>query len=132
LEPQKRRIALQSDVSKKSFVRVFFCAKEHLVIFFRRSQWIDAATLKLIELILLDEQTQSILIGLIRDDSDASINFDTRGLRNKELLQDIIPDPLALESLSQLLAEPHAPETVHSLKTVSRKTEGNPSLSVIF
>jgi tRNA A-37 threonylcarbamoyl transferase component Bud32 len=39
------------------FVRAF-CAKEHpLVIFLDDLQWIDSATLKLIELILLDEQT---------------------------------------------------------------------------
>jgi len=42
-------------------------SKEHpLAIFFDDLQWIDSATLKLIELMLLDEQTQYLfLIGAI-------------------------------------------------------------------
>ncbi len=50
------------------FVRVF-CSQEHpLVIFLDDLQWIDSATLKLIELLLLDEQTQFLfLIGAYRD-----------------------------------------------------------------
>ncbi|WP_017314173.1 ATP-binding protein [Mastigocladopsis repens] len=52
----------------QNFVRVF-CSKEHpLVIFLDDLQWSDSATLKLIELILLDEQTQYLfLIGAYRD-----------------------------------------------------------------
>jgi serine/threonine protein kinase len=50
------------------FIRVF-CSKEHpLVIFLDDLQWADSATLNLIELIMLDEQTQSLfLIGAYRD-----------------------------------------------------------------
>ncbi|BAU15375.1 serine/threonine protein kinase and signal transduction histidine kinase with GAF and PAS/PAC sensor [Leptolyngbya sp. NIES-3755] len=116
------------------FVRVF-CAKEHpLVIFLDDLQWIDAATLKLIELILLDEQTQSLfLIGAYRDHEVTPTHpliLTLESLRNQgAILQDIILTPLTLESLSQLLAETlhHTPETVHALaQTVSRKTEGNP------
>ncbi|MBD3887086.1 PAS domain S-box protein [Phormidium tenue FACHB-886] len=116
------------------FVRVF-CAKEHpLVIFLDDLQWIDAATLKFIELILLDEQTQSLfLIGAYRDNEVTPTHpliLTLESLRNQgAMLQDIILTALTLESLSQLLAETfhHTPETVHSLaKTVSRKTEGNP------
>ncbi len=57
----------------QSFVRVF-CDKEHpLVIFLDDLQWIDSATLKLIELMLLDEQTQFLfLIGAYRDNE---VNF---------------------------------------------------------
>jgi len=116
------------------FVRVF-CAKEHpLVIFLDDLQWIDAATLKLIELILLDEQTQSLfLIGAYRDNEVTPTHpliLTLESLRNQgAMLQEIILTPLTLESLSQLLAETfhHTPETVHSLtQTVSCKTEGNP------
>ncbi len=66
----------------QKFVRVF-CSKEHpLVIFLDDLQWIDSATLKLIELILLDEQTQYLfLIGAYRDNevtSNASVGFNAR------------------------------------------------------
>lgn len=116
------------------FVRVF-CAKEHpLVIFLDDLQWIDAATLKLIELILLDEQTQSLfLIGAYRENEVTPTHplvLTLESLRNQgAILQHINLTPLTLESLSQLLAETlhHSPETVHSLaQTVARKTEGNP------
>ncbi|GAA6616638.1 hypothetical protein NUACC26_024440 [Scytonema sp. NUACC26] len=52
----------------QNFVRVF-CSPEHpLTIFLDDLQWIDSATLKLIELMLLDEQTQFLfLIGAYRD-----------------------------------------------------------------
>ncbi|QDL07467.1 serine/threonine protein kinase [Brasilonema octagenarum UFV-E1] len=116
------------------FMRAF-CAKEHpLVIFLDDLQWIDSATLKLIELILLDEQTQYLfLIGAYRDNEVSPTHplvLTLENLRNQgAILQEIILTPLTLKSLSQLLAETlhHNPETVHSLaQTVSRKTEGNP------
>ncbi|MBP5974044.1 PAS domain S-box protein [Brasilonema sp. CT11] len=116
------------------FMRAF-CAKEHpLVIFLDDLQWLDSATLKLIELILFDEQIQYLfLIGAYRDNEVTpthSLVLTLEKLRNQgAMLQEIILTPLTLESLSQLLAETlhHNPETVHSLaQTVSRKTEGNP------
>ncbi|MBW4594472.1 MAG: AAA family ATPase [Brasilonema angustatum HA4187-MV1] len=116
------------------FVRAF-CAKEHpLVIFLDDLQWIDFATLKLIELILLDEQTQYLfLIGAYRDNEVTpthSLVLTLKKLRNQgAMLQQIILTPLTLEPLSQLIAETlhHNPDTVRSLaQAVSRKTEGNP------
>nr|MDZ8016259.1 PAS domain S-box protein [Nostoc sp. ZfuVER08] len=116
------------------FVRVF-CAKEHpLVIFLDDLQWVDSATLKLIELILLDEQTQSLfLIGAYRDHEVSpthSLILMLESLRNQgAVLQEIILTPLTLEPLSQLIAETlhRNPDTVRSLaQVVLRKTEGNP------
>ncbi|MEG4058755.1 MULTISPECIES: PAS domain S-box protein [unclassified Microcoleus] len=116
------------------FVRTF-CAKEHpLVIFLDDLQWIDSATLKLIELILLDEQTQSLLlIGAYRDhevSSTHSLILMLESLRKQgAALQEITLTPLTLESLTQLVAETlhRNPDTVRSLaQVVLRKTEGNP------
>ncbi|MEG4031061.1 MULTISPECIES: PAS domain S-box protein [unclassified Microcoleus] len=116
------------------FVRAF-CAKEHpLVIFLDDLQWIDSATLKLIELILLDEQTQSLfLIGAYRDyevSSTHSLILMLESLRNQgAALQEITLPPLTLEPLTQLVAETlhRNPDTVRSLaQVVLRKTEGNP------
>ncbi|MBW4685483.1 MAG: PAS domain S-box protein [Komarekiella atlantica HA4396-MV6] len=116
------------------FVRVF-CSKEHpLVIFLDDLQWIDSATLKLIELILLDEQTQYLfLIGAYRDNEvhpTHPLVLTLDKLRKQGVvLQEIILKPLTLEALSQLIAETlhHNIDTVRSLaQLVLRKTEGNP------
>ncbi|MBD2536613.1 AAA family ATPase, partial [Nostoc flagelliforme FACHB-838] len=116
------------------FVRAF-CAKEHpLVVFLDDLQWIDSATLKLIELILLDEQTQSLfLIGAYRDhevSSTHSLILMLESLRNQgAALQEITLTPLTLEPLTQLVAETlhRNPDTVRSLaQVVLHKTEGNP------
>ncbi|MBD2000556.1 AAA family ATPase, partial [Leptolyngbya sp. FACHB-541] len=116
------------------FVRAF-CAKEHpLVIFLDDLQWIDSATLKLIELILLDEQTQSLfLIGAYRDNELTPTHplvLTLESLRKGgAVFQEIILTPLTLEPLSQLIAETlhHNSDIVRSLaQVVLRKTEGNP------
>ncbi|WP_204154194.1 PAS domain S-box protein [Leptolyngbya sp. CCY15150] len=116
------------------FVRAF-CAKEHpLVIFLDDLQWIDSATLKLIELILLDEQIQYLfLIGAYRDNKLTPTHplvLTLERMRNQgAVLQEIILTPLTLEPLSQLVAETlhRNPDTVRSLaQVVLRKTEGNP------
>ena len=75
------------------------------MIFLDDLQWIDAATLKLIELILLDEQTQSLfLIGAYRDNEVTPTHpliLTLESLRNQgAMLQEIILTPLTLESLS--------------------------------
>ena len=116
------------------FVRAF-CAKEHpLVIFLDDLQWIDSATLKLIELILLDEQIQYLfLIGAYRDNELTPTHplvLTLESMRNQgAVLQEIILAPLTLEPLTQLVAETlhRNPDTVRALaQVVSRKTEGNP------
>ncbi|MBC1236823.1 PAS domain S-box protein [Nostoc sp. 2RC] len=118
----------------QNFVRVF-CSKEHpLVIFLDDLQWFDSATLKLIELILLDEQTQYLfLIGAYRDSEvhpTHPLVLTLLELRNQgALLQEITLAPLTLEPLSQLIAETLGRniDTVRSLaQLVLRKTEGNP------
>jgi predicted ATPase/signal transduction histidine kinase/tRNA A-37 threonylcarbamoyl transferase component Bud32 len=118
----------------QKFVRVF-CSKEHpLVIFLDDLQWIDSATLKLIELMLLDEQTQSLfLIGAYRDNEvhpTHPLVLMLEGLRKQgAVLQEIVLAPLTLEPLSQLIAETLHQDTdsVRSLaQLVLRKTEGNP------
>ncbi|HBL58500.1 MAG TPA: hypothetical protein DDZ80_08275 [Cyanobacteria bacterium UBA8803] len=118
----------------QSFVRVF-CSKEHpLVIFLDDLQWSDSATLKLIELIMLDEQTQSLfLIGAYRDNEvnpTHPLVFTLERLRKQgAVFQEIILAPLTLEPLSQLIAETlhHNTDTVRSLaQLVLCKTEGNP------
>ncbi len=118
----------------QQFIRVF-CSELHpLVIFLDDLQWIDSATLQLIELMLLDEQAQSLfLIGAYRDhevNPAHPLALTLEKLRQQgAVLQEISLLPLPLEPLSQLIAETlHSNvDTVGSLaQLVLRKTEGNP------
>jgi PAS domain S-box-containing protein len=118
----------------QQFIRVF-CSKEHpLVIFLDDLQWADSATLKLIELMMLDEQTQFLfLIGAYRNNEvnpAHPLALTVERLRKQRaVLQEIILTPLTLEPLSQLIAGTlhQNTDTVCSLaELVLRKTEGNP------
>jgi PAS domain S-box-containing protein len=118
----------------QNFVRVL-CSEEHpLVIFLDDLQWIDSATLKLIELMLLDQQSQSLfLIGAYRDHEVTPthpLGLMLESLRKQGVvLQEIVLEPLTLEPLSQLIAETlhQSTDNVGSLaELVLRKTEGNP------
>ncbi|BFM38385.1 AAA family ATPase [Synechocystis sp. LKSZ1] len=118
----------------QQFIRVF-CSKDRpLAIFLDDLQWVDSATLKLIELIMLDEQIQSLfLIGAYRDNEvnpTQPLMLTLERLRKQgAVLQEIALAPLTLKPVSQLLAETlyQNSATVRSLaELVLRKTEGNP------
>ncbi len=118
----------------QQFIRVF-CSESHpLAIFLDDLQWIDSATLKLIELMLLDEQAQFLfLIGAYRDREVSPTHpliLVLERLREQgAVLQEIVLAPLTLEPLTQLIAETlhQNTNTVGSLaELVLSKTEGNP------
>jgi len=118
----------------QNFIRAI-CSKEHpLVIFLDDLQWADSATLKLIELMMTDTDTQYLfLIGAYRDNEvnpTHPLMMTLDGLRNVGATVNFITlAPLALEPISQLIAD-----TLHSdiasvkplAELVVRKTEGNP------
>ncbi|MEG3941519.1 serine/threonine-protein kinase PknK [Microcoleus sp. S36b_A3] len=118
----------------QNFIRAF-CAKEHpLVIFLDDLQWADSATLKLIELMMTDTDTQYLfLIGAYRDNEvnpTHPLMMTLEGLRNLgATLNFITLAPLELEHINQLIAD-----TLHSdnksvnllAELVQRKTIGNP------
>ena len=124
----------------QSFIRVF-CSESHpLVIFLDDLQWVDSATLKLIELILTDTETQSLfLIGAYRDNEvhpSHSLMITLGQLRRGgATLGQITLAPLEPEAIAQLIAD-----TLHSdISTVSslaelvlRKTGGNPFFTTEF
>jgi len=118
----------------QSFIRVF-CSKEHpLVIFLDDLQWVDSATLKLIELMMTDSETQHLfLIGAYRDNEvkpSHRLMMTLEGLRREgTTINQITLATLALDAIAQLIAE-----TLHSdtasvqplAELVLRKTGGNP------
>ena len=132
---------LGSTESQNRFNRVFsqfiraFCTKKHpLVIFLDDLQWADSATLKLIELMMTDNETQYLfLIGAYRDNEVSPthpLTIALEGLKKKGVIVNSITlVPLALESISQLIADTLHSDTkkVNSLaELVKQKTGGNP------
>ena len=117
-----------------NFIQVF-CSKEHpLVIFLDDLQWADSATLKLIQLIMVETDMQYLfLIGGYRNNEvhpTHPLMMTLETLRKQGVtINQITLAPLALESISQLIAE-----TLHSdtnsvqplAELVLKKTGGNP------
>ena len=118
----------------QNFIRVF-CQPQHpLVIFLDDLQWADSATLKLIELMMTDEQTKYLfLIGAYRDNEVSSTHpliMTLESLRNQEsIINYIALSPLEIDHVTNLIAETlHSDrESVKSLaELVISKTNGNP------
>ncbi|MEH2039990.1 AAA family ATPase [Nostoc sp.] len=118
----------------QKFIRAC-CSHEHpLVIFLDDLQWVDSATLKLIELILSDREMQSLfLIGAYRDNEVTQAHplmATLEKLKQETIaINQIILAPLELGAVAQLIAE-----TLHTrtesiaplVELVWRKTNGNP------
>jgi predicted ATPase/signal transduction histidine kinase len=117
-----------------NFIRVF-CTKEHpLVLFLDDLQWADSVTLKLIELMMTDADSQYLfLIGAYRDNevSPAHPLMTTLDGLKKEgaAINSITLAPLDVEPINQLIADTlhHDIASVNPLaELVVKKTEGNP------
>jgi len=116
----------------QNFIRVF-CQPEHpLAIFLDDLQWVDSATLKLLELVTTDEDNTALfLIGAYRDnevDPTHSLIMTLDKLREENVtINKITLKPLAFEHVNQLIAESLHQKAVGSLTNlVMRKTGGNP------
>jgi PAS domain S-box-containing protein len=122
------------------FIRVFCVAEHPLVIFLDDLQWADSATLRSIELMMTDAQTQYLfLIGTYRDNEVNAAHplmMTLEALRKGQAtLSQITLAPLASNAIAQLIAD-----TLHSdMSNVSslaelafRKTGGNPFFVNVF
>jgi predicted ATPase/signal transduction histidine kinase/CheY-like chemotaxis protein len=118
----------------QKFIRVF-CQPEHpLVIFLDDLQWVDSATLKLVETIITDLNTHHLfLIGAYRDNEVSPphpLIMTLEGLRQQGMLiNQITLGPLNFQDLAHLISDTlHRDEqTVKPLaELVMRKTQGNP------
>jgi predicted ATPase/signal transduction histidine kinase/FixJ family two-component response regulator len=112
-----------------------FCQPEHpLVMFLDDLQWVDSATLKLLELVMTDQDSTALfLIGAYRDnevDPTHPLKMTLDKIRFDHVtINQITLKPLAFEHLNQLIADSlhHNLETVGALtELVMRKTGGNP------
>ncbi|WP_188567516.1 ATP-binding protein, partial [Undibacterium terreum] len=122
------------------FIAVFARPEHPLVLFFDDLQWLDVATLDLIEDLLTRPNPQNLLlIGAYRDNEVNSTHLLMRKLDTIKAeggnVTEITLDPLTREHLEQLIADAlHCkPEQVASLASlVHEKTAGNPFFGVQF
>jgi PAS domain S-box-containing protein len=116
------------------FIRACCSYKHPLVIFLDDLQWVDSATLKLMELMLSDRDMQYLfLIGAYRNNevpqTHPLITTLEKLKQENVAIHQIALAPLALESVTHLIAETlhSAPEAIAPLaELVWRKTNGNP------
>ncbi len=144
--PQPKIQELGANETQNRFNIIFqnfiglFCQPEHpLVIFLDDLQWVDSATLKLIKLMMTDEETKHLfLIGAYRDNEVNSTHhllitlnaiYSQSGNMNHGQINQIDLTPLKFEHITQLIAE-----TLHNdrgsvqqlAELVETKTGGNP------
>jgi PAS domain S-box-containing protein len=116
------------------FIRACCSYKHPLVIFLDDLQWVDSATLKLMELMLSDREMQYLfLIGAYRDNevppTHPLVTTLEKLKQENVAIHQIALAPLELESVSHLIAETlhSSPDAIAPLaELVWHKTNGNP------
>jgi serine/threonine protein kinase len=124
----------------RRFIGVFARPEHPLALFLDDLQWLDAATLDLLEDLLTRPDVQHLLlIGAYRDnevDSTHPLMRQFEAMRQAgAILQDIVLAPLTCEDLGQLIADSlHCePERTAPLaQLIHEKTTGNPFFAVQF
>ncbi|OQW93420.1 MAG: hypothetical protein BWK79_11235, partial [Beggiatoa sp. IS2] len=124
----------------QSFLRVLCTPTHPLVIFFDDLQWADSASLKLIKLMLTDEQTHSLLIiGTYRNNevsaSSPLMTMLASLRKEKAVINHIHLVPLQLAFITEMIVETlHcAPAMAEPLaELVLQKTNGNPFFAKEF
>ena len=139
--PQPPLIELGADEAQNRFNRVFinfmrvFCQKEHpLVIFLDDLQWVDGATLKLIELIMgMGELHHFLLIGAYRknevDRSHPLMTTLDTVVKGGSILRYIEVSPLSSDSVANMIADmlhKKNEDVVELAELITFKTGGNP------
>ncbi|MBP5972244.1 AAA family ATPase [Brasilonema sp. CT11] len=116
------------------FLRVFSKKEHPLVIFIDDLQWADLASLKLIELLITDVDSQYILIiGAYRNNEvDAThplIQTLEQIKKDGARVKNILLQPLKIPYINQLIADTLScsiEKSKHLAELVSNKTQGNP------
>ena len=118
-----------------NFIKVF-CKKEHpLVIFLDDLQWVDAATLKLIKLMVTDTDTQYLFLIVSYRNNEVEnahpLMITLQELRHQRaIINQINLAPLKLEHISEIIADTlqttHITQVKALAELVKHKTDGNP------
>jgi predicted ATPase/transcriptional regulator with GAF, ATPase, and Fis domain len=124
----------------RGFIGVFARAEHPLALFLDDLQWLDGATLDLLEdLLTQTDVRQLLLIGAYRDNEVDSAHPLTRKLaeirRTGAAVHEIVLTPLSKESLGQLIADSLHCEQERAFplaQLVHEKTGGNPFFSIQF
>ena len=124
----------------RRFIAVFARPEHPLTLFLDDLQWLDAATLDLLEDLLTRPDVQHLmLIGAYRDNEVDSLHPLARKLeairKAGAIVQEIVLEPLAREDLGRLIGDAlHCgPERATPLaQLVHQKTAGNPFFAIQF
>jgi predicted ATPase/GAF domain-containing protein len=138
LPPQEAKNRFQ--MVFRRFLGVFAHQEHPLALFLDDLQWLDSATLELLEHLLTHSQVRHLLlVGAYRDNEVGSSHPLTRSLeaiRNANAsVHEIVLAPLGLSDVGRLIADAlHcAPERVAPLaQLVQEKTGGNPFFAIQF
>jgi PAS domain S-box-containing protein len=139
LPPQEAHARFQAVLRR--FLCVFAQAEHPLVLFLDDLQWLDTATLELLEQLLAGQEMRNLLlIGAYRDNEvDAQHplmrTLDAMRRASQVALHEIVLAPLALDDVARLLADTlHcAREQVQGLaELLQEKTGGNPFFTIQF
>ncbi|MEG4319488.1 MULTISPECIES: AAA family ATPase [unclassified Microcoleus] len=123
----------------KQFISVFTAQEHPLVVFLDDLQWADSASLKLIELLVTDSDSQYLLlIGAYRDNEVSAAhpliqtieNIQKAGAGLPERVSNIVLAPLELSHVEQLISETLKSRISEKIKLFAEllfnKTQGNP------
>ena len=124
----------------RRFISVFARPEHPLALFLDDLQWLDAATLDLMEDLLTQPDVQHLmLIGAYRDNEVNPAHPLMRKLeamrRAGAILQDIILAPLGCEDLAQLIVDSLGCEMERAIalaRLIHDKTGGNPFFAIQF
>ncbi|WP_439370346.1 AAA family ATPase [Bradyrhizobium sp. DASA03120] len=136
LPPHDASLRFKSVLSR--LIAVFAQAEHPLALFFDDLQWLDAATLDVIDHLLVEPDLNNLLlIGAYRDDEVTPAHPLMRRLRaiqdSEARLRKIALKPLGLEDVNLMLAESLRSRRTRSLaRLVHEKTAGNPFFTIQF
>jgi predicted ATPase/signal transduction histidine kinase/GAF domain-containing protein/CheY-like chemotaxis protein len=124
----------------RSFLGVFADKKHPLVIFLDDLQWLDAATLKLLEHLTTDPDLRYLLIiGAFRDNEVSTSHPLMQTLdairRTQAVVHEIVLAPLCLDDVTQFVADTLHCEHARAeplARLVYDKTLGNPFFAIQF
>jgi hypothetical protein len=138
LPPQEARSRFQ--LVFRRFLGAFAQPEHPLALFLDDLQWLDAATLELLEYLITDPDVRHLmLIGAYRDNEVSSTHPLVRILETIRKtgvnIREIVLPPLRLDDVAQLVCEALRAEwdSAHPLaRLVHEKTSGNPFFAIQF